>query len=271
MIDEQEGQIRNIAHDSMKLEEGEGYIGSKFTSKYQFDESSEHQGIFDFIIEQEGTALNDNREVIPHHRKLTYRYTDTQFELFSDENLLASISNQEDDLDFLKCLGLKDGTGKQDLNNNIQIKQYFKLVNNPDDYSGDYYESIYKPLEEISLFGAKVKSWTAAQGFSEVMVDSDIVELSENINVVKSNINHYFNQTLVWHTHDSADDEIYTFTKSKDSLSAYLLNLKKSSSNEVIYSCQHIYVSKEAKVNMDESYKVFLQSSIDKFIKREEF
>ena len=271
MIDEDTSSIRNIAHESMKLEEGEGYVGSKYTSKYHFDESSEHQGIFDFIIEQEGTALDENNEVIPHHRKLTYRYTDTQFELFSDENLLASISNQEDDLDFLKCLGLKDGTGKQDLNNNIQIKQYFKLVNNPDDYSGDYYESIYKPLEEISLFGAKVKSWTAAQGFSEVMVDSDIVELSENISVVKSNINHYFNQTLVWHTHDSADDEIYTFTKSKDSLSAYLLNLKKSSSNEVIYSCQHIYVSKEAKVNMDESYKVFLQSSIDKFIKREEF
>ena len=93
LIDEQDGLIRNIADESMQIVDGEGYIGSEFTSKYHFDELSEHQGIYDFVIEQEGTALNENREVIPHHRKLTYQYVDYKFELVKDENL--SINNIE--------------------------------------------------------------------------------------------------------------------------------------------------------------------------------
>lgn len=90
LIDEKEGQIRNIAHESMEITKGEGYLGSEFSSKYQFDESSENEGIYDFIIEQEGTVLDENNKVIPHHRKLIYQYRYTNFELVKDENLLEN-------------------------------------------------------------------------------------------------------------------------------------------------------------------------------------
>ncbi|CAD9196522.1 dynamin family protein [Acinetobacter bohemicus] len=269
LIDEQGGLIRNIAHESMALEKGEGYIGSEFTSKYHFDESSEHEGIYDFIIEQEGTALDENREVIPHHRKLIYRYRYTNFELLKDENLLVSKENQQDDLDFLKCLGLKDGDRKEswDAISN-QMEQYFKLMNNPDEYEGDYYESIYQPKKSITLFGAEIKSLKSFAGYGgEIVPSVDELEMIGSFEGTKLEMDQYFNNSLNWHQRPSINNEIYTYTKGKEGVSGYMLTLSKNSDNEFTYRCTYLF----SEMQLTEENKGPIKQVLNEYIAKGSF
>ena len=270
LIDEQGGLIRNIAHESMALEKGEGYIGSEFTSKYHFDESSEHEGIYDFIIEQEGTALDENREVIPHHRKLIYRYRYTNFELLKDENLLVSKENQQDDLDFLKCLGLKDADRKEswDAISN-QMEQYFKLMNNPDEYEGDYYESIYQPKKSITFFGAEIKSLKSFAGYGgEIVPSVDELEMIGSFEGTKLEMDQYFNNSLNWHQRPSINNEIYTYTKGKEGVSGYMLTLSKNNSdNEFTYRCTYLF----SEMQLTEENKGLIKQVLNEYIAKGSF
>lgn len=249
LIDEQEGQIRNIAHESMAIEKGEGYIGSEFTSKYHFDESSEHQGIYDFIIEQEGTVLDENREVIPHHRKLTYHYVDYKFELVKDENLLVNIENQEDDLDFLKCSGLRHGEKANFIWDEYRTKlsKYFtpRVIDDSDE-SGDYSQEVYIPENIKKFFGTNAGNLAISVSHGgEIVPLTQEMTLHGTFEELKSNIDQHFGNSLEWHRPSNNGAALYTYKIGKDGVSGYMLTIDQGMDDFLGYKCTYLTTDME--------------------------
>lgn len=268
LIDEQEGQIRNIAHDSMKLEEGEGYIGSKFTSKYQFDKSSEHQGIYDFIIEQQGTALDENNEVIPHHHKLTYRYVDYKFELVKDENLLVNIENQQDDLDFLKCSGLRHGEKVNFIWDEYRTKlsKYFtpRVIDDSDE-SGDYSEEVYTPENIKKFFGTNAGNLAISVSHGgEIVPLTQEMTLHGTFEELKSNIDQHFGNSLEWHRPSNNGAALYTYKIGKDGVSGYMLTIDQGMDDFLGYTCTYLTTDME----LTDENKALVRQSLKDYIRK---